>query len=49
MLTHFSVLCCPWDSMGSFALWRICSPDGEPTKGAALWKPASFKKLDQTF
>ena len=35
--------------MGSFALWRRCSPDGEPTKGFALWIPASFKKLDQTF
>ena len=31
---------------GDFAVWRRCSPDGEPTTGAALWIPASFKKLD---
>ena len=38
-----------FQAAGSFAVWRRCSPDGEPTTGSALWIPASFKKLDQTF
>ena len=47
-----------YEAAGDFALWRICSPDGEPTKGAALWNPATgsalsipatFEKVDETF
>ena len=56
MLTHFSALCCLNRQLGSFALWRICSPDGEPTTGFALWIPALsageyslLKRLDLNF
>ena len=38
-----------FQAAGSFAVWRICSPDGEPTKGSALSIPATFEKVDETF
>ncbi|MDD7279379.1 MAG: hypothetical protein PUH30_07600 [Oscillospiraceae bacterium] len=42
MLSHFSPLAPFWKDKGDFA---VC---GQRPKGAALWKPATFEKVDET-